>query len=332
MAISFNRRLFLKWSAIVGGTVVSDSSQAASSPEERDFVSCLGELGTSRYLQGIYRPEAGELEETPLDSKGVHKLVPGLNGVFLQQSSNPLFPDLTLNYHWFDGDGKPTAIIFRDGKAYQVSRFIDTEKHLEEAKLQATGASKEEIFNQIRHSLYGFLSNQSIGKVLDEFLPFRNTANTDFFYHRPRNKRKGECWATWYGNTEQGVMTKKAEEKTRSAYLIDPVSLETKDFDQMDKDIRWRLNGTRLRGIPAHAKQDTETNQTFFLDHHYLTDVVNVGEIDGETGEISHLCRPIRLGRPIFFHDWFMSDHGVIIPATPFGPSKMMGALKILAH
>jgi|GEM_PF-4973927 len=329
MESKFSRRKFIDYSwkfTSAGMIFVRTSGALAAEPEDYFF----GPTGTSRYLKGIYRPENTELTK-PTEMLRTVQAPPKsfkMSGVFLQQSSNSILAEHTLNYHWFDGDGKPCAIIFNQGVPKMVSRFVATDKYLREKEI-ASYSSNVEKYKNTAQGLYGPLpEGYTRNYLLKKRLHLENTANTDFFWHKPSDKKEGRLLATWYGNTEDGQIHPDGQNKSKSGYYLNPENLET----QAHEDLRDKLDGTPLRGIPAHVKHDARTNDAYFLDHQLMSEDISIGHINPLDGSIEPLTNTLNLGRQVFFHDWFMTSLGVVVPATPFGPSKRMGAKKIASN
>ena len=335
-----HRRHFIKQISIGSALLMTpEFTKAALINKKREDTLCFGETGASRYLKGIYRPEYRVLKKaTPLKPIINPPDDFNINGVFLQQSSNSILANNTINYHWFDGDGKPCAIIFKEGLPKMVSRYIQTSKLQEEKKIkeeQDKGKlTNAQAYKKTSQGLYGPINiNQSFNAIVNKKLHLKNTANTDFFWHKPSNSQKGSLVATWYANTEKGKLNKDWRKKSPSAYSLTPQTLETLDGSVNERDdFRKRLSGTNLRGAPAHVKHDRRTNEAYFLDHHLHSNSVNIGKVSSLDGSISQLSNTLDLGRKIFFHDWFMSEIGVIIPATPFGPDRSLAIQKLKSN
>ena len=96
----------------------------------RVLAEALGDkkLTPNRYLSGNFAPI---LDEVSLhDLKVIGKIPSDLNGLFVRNGPNPIFPPTP--YHWFDGDGMLHGLYLKDGKASYINRFIQTEGYLKE--------------------------------------------------------------------------------------------------------------------------------------------------------------------------------------------------------
>ncbi len=121
----------------------------------------------NQYLLGNFAPVLEEITEHELQVIGT---LPKVNGSFMRNGSNPLFPP--PKYHWFDGDGMIHAVEISDGRASYSNRFIQTEGYLKE--------------KEARKSLYG-------GLIAGP--PFKNVANISVISHH------GKTLATWEGGS-----------------------------------------------------------------------------------------------------------------------------------
>ncbi|MCX7115292.1 MAG: carotenoid oxygenase family protein [Gammaproteobacteria bacterium] len=83
------------------------------------------------YLQGNYAPITSEIEATHLQIEGA--LPKGINGVYIRNGPNPLFPQITYTYP-IDGDGMLHAFYLRDGVASYRNRFVETKGLIAEKK------------------------------------------------------------------------------------------------------------------------------------------------------------------------------------------------------
>lgn len=83
------------------------------------------------FLQGNYAPIKTEIEVTHLKIEG--KLPKELNGVYMRNGANPLFPQITYTYP-IDGDGMLHAVYLQDGEASYHNRFVETKGLIAEKK------------------------------------------------------------------------------------------------------------------------------------------------------------------------------------------------------
>ena len=76
------------------------------------------------YLLGVHAPVSRSHEAYDLPVTGA--IPPELNGSFVRNSANPVFPP-SEKYHWFDGDGMVHAVHLEGGRATYRNRWIETE-------------------------------------------------------------------------------------------------------------------------------------------------------------------------------------------------------------
>ncbi|MBH8562131.1 carotenoid oxygenase family protein [Nostoc sp. CENA67] len=81
-------------------------------------------VATNPYLESNFAPV--ELEITADHLPVIGEIPPDLNGMFLRNGPNPLFPSPAW-YHWFDGHGMLHGVQINNGKAKYHNRYIQTE-------------------------------------------------------------------------------------------------------------------------------------------------------------------------------------------------------------
>ncbi|MDA0978361.1 MAG: carotenoid oxygenase family protein [Proteobacteria bacterium] len=85
---------------------------------------------TVPYFQGNFAPVQAEHNEPCHEVIG--EIPAGLNGAFLRIGANPVFVSDPEKYHPFAGDGMIHEVVFSQGKATYINRFVETEGHLAE--------------------------------------------------------------------------------------------------------------------------------------------------------------------------------------------------------
>lgn len=84
------------------------------------------------YLQGNYAPIHKELNITHLEVEGT--LPADLNGMYVRNGPNPMFPPITYTYP-FDGDGMLHALTFNNGTVSYRNRWVETKGLIAEKKV-----------------------------------------------------------------------------------------------------------------------------------------------------------------------------------------------------
>ncbi len=177
------------------------------------------------YLDGVYAPVTREVSADDLPVIG--ELPRDLNGIYLRNGPNPVFPPRG-NYHWFDGDGMLHALHFEDGRASYRNRWIDT-----------TAIRKEREAGKNLWPGYMDPPDASVsgGAGSDGWL--KDTANTDIVAFGDR------ALALWY--------------QCGTPYSVDPKTLSTHGME--------RFGGALQRQVSAHAKADPATGELMFFDY-----------------------------------------------------------------
>ena len=120
---------------------------------------------TISYFQGNFAPVQEEHNEPCKEVIG--EIPAGLAGAFLRIGANPVFVNDPADYHPFAGDGMIHEVVFEDGRATYLNRFVETEGHLAEQELGAL------IWDGPR----------TPPEVLEKYGPPKNIANTAMIYH-----------------------------------------------------------------------------------------------------------------------------------------------------
>ena len=192
----------------------------------REHQSHLPDDDDHPYRTGTWRPNLVEYTATDLDVEGT--LPRDLNGVYLRNTENPLFPAIE-RYHPFDGDGMLHAISFADGAASYRNRLIDT------VGLQAELEAQRPLFAGIledpkRSELAGHGARTAM----------KDASSTDVVVHG------GRALSSFY--------------QCGDLYAHDPVTLEPQgrhNFGQQLPD--W--------GVSAHTKYDPHTRQLLMFSY-----------------------------------------------------------------
>lgn len=129
------------------------------------------EMDLDPFLSGPYRPVTDELDVAPLQVSGA--LPPSLNGSFLRNGPNPMFPPAG-EYHIFDGDGMLHEVALDGGTARYRNRWIRS-RGLEAERRAGT-------------SLYGGMANAQFPgpEVVGDAGAIKNVANTNVLRHAGR--------------------------------------------------------------------------------------------------------------------------------------------------
>lgn len=75
------------------------------------------------FLEGNFAPVQEEITASEL--RVIGELPSNLSGMFVRNGPNPQFPPIG-QYHWFDGDGMLHGVLFQDGKASYLNRYVRT--------------------------------------------------------------------------------------------------------------------------------------------------------------------------------------------------------------
>src|SRR5258708_1241416 len=118
----WTRRSFLKASSASSIFLLTG---CASSVLRKDdpFRKIANDIPPNRYLTGNYAAVFDELPATPCSIQG--KIPKALNGLFLRNGPNPVYPPTP--YHFFDGDGMVHAVRIENGQASYMNHFVETE-------------------------------------------------------------------------------------------------------------------------------------------------------------------------------------------------------------
>lgn len=126
LAAPFNRRAFLRWSALAAAGAALPSPFLAGCGDDNGNGSQGSPLTVdpSRpwWLQNNFDPVFDELSVSPLTWKG--RIPDALNGTYVRNGSNP---KRSNSPHWFFGDGMLNAVRFENGKpVWYGNRWIRT--------------------------------------------------------------------------------------------------------------------------------------------------------------------------------------------------------------
>jgi len=120
---------------------------------------------TVSYFKGNFAPVQEEHNEPCKEVVGT--IPEALNGAFLRIGANPVFVNDPESYHPFAGDGMIHEVVFNQGKASYINRFVETEGHLAEQE-------KGDII---------WDGPMTPPEVLEEYGPSKNIANTAMVFH-----------------------------------------------------------------------------------------------------------------------------------------------------
>lgn len=117
------------------------------------------------YFQGNFAPVQEEHNQACTEIIGT--LPEALNGSFLRIGANPVFVKTPESYHPFAGDGMIHEVVFDNGKATYINRFVETDGHMAEQK-------KGDII---------WDGPMTPPDVIAEYGPSKNIANTAMIFH-----------------------------------------------------------------------------------------------------------------------------------------------------
>lgn len=112
-----SRRTFLKWTAAAGAAILATGAGLYAFLRSRN-----------PYLTGGYEPVGDELVAAGLKISG--EIPPALNGTYIRNGPNPIFP--RENYVFWDGDGMLHAVEIHSGTASYRNRFVRTAAYADE--------------------------------------------------------------------------------------------------------------------------------------------------------------------------------------------------------
>ena len=216
------------------------------------------------YLSGAFAPTQHEIARSDLLVVG--KLPQDLNGMWVRNGPNPMFPPAS-HYHWFDGDGMLHGVRIEDGKASYLNRFVRTSSWM---KQQQSGRNHSPSYVNARPLEHLQTLAQGAGKGGADFF---NKANTSLVWHH------GKLFALW----EAG-----------SPYEIRPEDLETVGPDN--------FFGARQHAVTAHPKIDPVTGELLFFGNSLRGNSVRYGILD-RAGRLVHQTT-IPVGRIVMMHDF----------------------------
>jgi carotenoid cleavage dioxygenase len=156
------------------------------------------------YLHGLHAPTTLEkpVEELRASEGEIPK---DLFGAYYRNGTNTRFKPKN-RYHWFDGDGMVSGIVFKDGKARFGNQWIKTKAfEMEDEKGEAIWP--------------GVLGPFDFELPLS---PIKDTANTDLVFFN------GKLCALWY---ESGLM-----------YTLDPLTLKTTGIETINEQLKFPVS------------------------------------------------------------------------------------------
>ncbi|MCA9628463.1 MAG: carotenoid oxygenase family protein [Myxococcales bacterium] len=228
------------------------------------------------YRQGAWTPNLTEYDARELEV--LEGEVPtDLNGVYLRNTENPLFPALE-RYHPFDGDGMLHAVHFRGGKADYRNRLIPTRGLAEEL------AAGETLFA-------GILEDPALSKRpgWGARQGMKDASSTDVVVHA------GRALTTFY--------------QCGDAYACDPVTLEPLGRET------WNGGFPEDWGVSAHTKVDERARELLFFSYAKQAPYLRFGVVDASRNVVHHT--DIELPGPRLPHDLAFTEHHVIVNDFP---------------
>lgn len=228
------------------------------------------------YRQGAWTPNL--VEYTSLDLEVLEGTVPrDLNGVYLRNTENPLFPALE-RYHPFDGDGMLHAVHFHDGKADYRNRLIPTRGLAEELE------AGEPLYA-------GILEDPALSKRpgWGSRQGMKDASSTDVVVHR------GRALTTFY--------------QCGDAYACDPITLEALGPET------WGGRFPTDWGVSAHTKVDELARELLFFSYSKEAPHLRYGVVDA-AGDVVHHT-DIALPGPRLPHDLAFTERFVIVNDFP---------------
>ncbi len=228
------------------------------------------------YRQGAWTPNLVEYTATDLDLIA-GQLPADLNGVYLRNTENPLFPAFE-RYHPFDGDGMLHAVHFHAGRADYRNRLIPTRG------LAAELAAGEPLFAGIMER-----PSQSKRNGWGARQRMKDASSTDVVVHA------GRALTTFY--------------QCGDAYAFDPVTLECGGVEsrQGGFPVDW--------GISAHTKVDELAGELLFFSYAKQAPYLRYGVVDAEHRVVHHTG--VLLPGPRLPHDLAFTENYVIFNDFP---------------
>ena len=228
------------------------------------------------YRTGAWRPQLAEWDATELDVVG--DLPSDLEGVYLRNTENPLFPSIG-RYHPFDGDGMLHALYFHGGQADYRNRFVRTRGLAAEVEAGAPlwAGIIESPESSVRTDGWGARTR------------LKDASSTDVVVHG------GRAVTTHY--------------QCGDAYRMDPRTLEPQGVET------WGGRFPADVGISAHPKIDPRTGEMLFFNYGKQAPYMHYGVVSA-AGELVHYV-PVELPGPRLPHDMAFSEHYAILNDFP---------------
>ncbi|MGE0323317.1 MAG: carotenoid oxygenase family protein [Polyangiaceae bacterium] len=228
------------------------------------------------YRQGAWTPNLVEYDAFDLEVLA-GELPADLNGVYLRNTENPVFPALE-RYHPFDGDGMLHSVHFHAGKADYRNRLIPTRGLAEE---QAAG---EPLFA-------GILEHPGMSKRSGwgARQGMKDASSTDVVVHA------GRALSTFY--------------QCGDAYACDPVTLEPLGVET------WNGRFPTDWGVSAHTKVDEVGRELLFFSYSKQAPYLRYGVVDAAREVVHHT--DIALPGPRLPHDLAFTENYVIVNDFP---------------
>ncbi len=227
------------------------------------------------FRTGAWTPNTTEVTADDLEVIG--EIPSDLDGVYLRNTENPVFPAIE-RYHPFDGDGMLHAMHFSGGRATYTNRFVQTE-----------GLSAE--IEAGRPLWAGILEHpmQSERDGWGARQRMKDASSTDVVVHR------GQALTTFY--------------QCGDAYLQDPITLEPTGratwFGDFPSD--W--------GVSAHTKLDELTGELLYFSYAKEAPYLKYGVVSPE-GRVVHRA-DIPLPGPRLPHDMAFTQNYAIFNDFP---------------
>lgn len=227
------------------------------------------------YRTGAWRPQRNEYNSTELQVRG--QLPTDLNGVYLRNTENPLFPSLN-RYHPFDGDGMLHMMSFHDGEAKYRNRFVRTQGL--DAELAHGGplwAGLAELPSiALRDDGWGARTRM------------KDASSTDVVIHN------GVALTSFY--------------QCGDLYRLDPLTLSDLGRES------WNGKFPKV-GVSAHSKVDEHTGELLFFNYQTTEPYMHYGVVNRKSELIHYVDVP--LPGPRLPHDMAITENYSILNDCP---------------
>ncbi|XP_057844966.2 9-cis-epoxycarotenoid dioxygenase NCED1, chloroplastic [Cryptomeria japonica] len=238
-------------------------------------------------LAGNYAPVK---ETPPTECTKVEGTLPAcINGVYLRNGPNPLFPPRPgQGHHLNDGDGMLHALSIRHGRPIFCSRFVHTDKLVQEL---TAGRS---LFPRVFAGFFG-LAGMARGALAAA---------------RAALGVVDQSYASGLANTSVLFFGKKFMALGESGMPYAFVITQNGDICNVG---RHDFGGKLKLGMTAHPKIDPFTGELFASRYAFAPPFLNFFRVDTH-GE-KHPDVPIQsMKRPVFVHDFAITGNYAIIP------------------